>query len=216
MRWLLFPPFLMLAVFAPAALAYRWLDPAGRPPFLVYGARWFLGLLFLISGLAKLVPHFPNTMGPNNLEAVLEPHGLALYGRFIAVSEVGTSALLLTRRFATLGTLLLVPILVSILVITTALRWQGTPFVVSGFLLIAFGLLAYDYPKLAVLLGDRPAAAPTATRRLTSASLWLVGLGALTGLLTAVRFTSPGAPGLWVILALLVVLVAFEWRSGAG
>jgi uncharacterized membrane protein YphA (DoxX/SURF4 family) len=216
MRWLHFPPVLMLAVFAPAALAWRWLDPAGRPPFLVYGARWFLGLLFLISGLAKLIPHFPNTMGPVNLEAVLEPHGLALYARFIAVAELGTGALLLTRRFATLGALMLVPILANILVITSALQWVGTPYVVSGFLLIALGLLVYDYPKLAMLVADRPTAGPTTTRQLLLASSWLAGLGLLTGLFGMWHFASPAVPGVWVLLALLVALVIVEWRRRDG
>lgn len=45
MRWLFFPPFLMLAVFAPAAIAWRYLDPSHRPPFLIFGIRWFLGIL---------------------------------------------------------------------------------------------------------------------------------------------------------------------------
>src|SRR6187401_416150 len=115
MRLLWFPPVLMLVLFAPAAVAYRFLDPAIRPPFLIYGLRWFLGLLFTISGLAKLIPGFPNTMGPVNLEHSLAPYGLALFGRFIAVSEVGVGLLLLTRRFATLGALALVPMLTCIL-----------------------------------------------------------------------------------------------------
>ena len=94
MRMLLSPPALMLLLFLPAAIAWRHLDPHAHPPFLIYGLRWFLGLLFLISGLAKLVPGFPNTMGPVDLEQTLAPHGLALYARFIAVSEVGTAPMI--------------------------------------------------------------------------------------------------------------------------
>ena len=155
---LLSPPGLMLLLFLPAAFAWRRLNPHIRPPFLIYGLRWFLGLLFLISGLAKLVPGFPNTMGPVDLEHTLAPHGLALYARFIAVSEVGIGLLLLTRRYATIGALMLVPMLVSIIVITYALEWKGTPYLVAVFLLLTLILIAYDLPKLAVLVGDRAAA----------------------------------------------------------
>lgn len=213
MRLLHFPPFLMLLAFAPAAIAYRFLDPARRPPFLIYGIRWFLGLLFVFSGLAKLIPHFPNTMGPPNLEATLAPHGLAAYGRFIAVAEVGTGFLLLTRRFATLGALMLVPILVSILVVTWSLAWRGTPYVVTVFLGLAAVLLVYDWPKLAGLLEDRrPAPAGTA-RRLATALGWLAGLGVVAAGLGVVRLTGAGGVGTWVVLGALVALIVLDYRA---
>lgn len=212
MRWIFFPPFLMLAVFAPAVLAYRYLDQAGRPPFIIYGIRWFLGILFTVSGLAKLIPGFPNTMGPANLEATLEPHGLAIFARFIAISEVGTGLLLLTRRFATLGAILLVPILTSILVITTALQWRGTPVAVSGFLLLAIALLIYDYPKLAGLIGDRPSPSEGQVREMLPPILWLAVLGTVMTCLGAIRMASKTSPGVWIVLVLLVLLVVIDWR----
>jgi uncharacterized membrane protein YphA (DoxX/SURF4 family) len=215
MRWLFFPPFLMLALFLPAAIAYRYVDPASRPPFLVLGIRWFLGILFVVSGLAKLIPHFPNTMGPTNLEFTLAPHGLALFARFIAVAETATGLLLLTRRFATLGALLLVPMLTSILVITTSLHWKGTPYLVAGFLALALGLLAYDYPKLAVLIGDRPPASPTRVRQLLPAAIWAGGLSLVAIGLGTVRMPSNTSPGVWLALAALTILIVLDWRAAA-
>ncbi|MCB0786159.1 MAG: hypothetical protein KDC02_18365, partial [Flavobacteriales bacterium] len=49
----------------------------------------FLGLVFLGGGMSKLfAAHaFPGLMGPVWLEEALEPHGLALYGHFIAWSQ---------------------------------------------------------------------------------------------------------------------------------
>lgn len=38
-------------------------------------------------------------------------------------------ALLLSQRFATLGAVMLVPMLANILVITISLQWRGTPYV---------------------------------------------------------------------------------------
>ena len=214
MRMLLSPPGLMLLLFLPAAIAWRRLDPRARPPFLIYGLRWFLGLLFLISGLAKLVPGFPNTMGPVDLEHTLAPHGLALYARFIAVSEVGTGLLLLTRRYATIGAMMLVPMLVSIIVITYALEWRGTPYLVAVFLLLTLVLLAYDLPKLVVLVGDRattpgPDRRPACFPRLA----WLTAAGVVLLLLGIIRFASRGEPGLYGLLALLTGLVILDWRQ---
>lgn len=216
MRWLFFPPILMLAVFAPAAVAYRYLDPAGRPPFVIYGIRWFLGILFVISGLAKLIPHFPNTMGPPNLEATLQPYGLALYARFIAVSEVGVGLLLLTRRFATLGALFLLPMLASILVITTALQWRGTPIVVGGFLVLTLALLLYDYPKLMSLVGDRRVPQTDQIRRELPTLFWLAAAGIVLTALGTIRLESRSAPGVWLALLALLTLIVIEWRRESG
>jgi uncharacterized membrane protein YphA (DoxX/SURF4 family) len=215
MRWLFFPPFLLLTVFAPAAIAYRFMDPVGRPPFLIYGIRWFLGALFVISGLAKLIPHFPNSMGPTNLEFTLAPHGLAFYARFIAVAEVGTGLLLLTRRFATLGALLLVPMLASIIVITVSLQWQGTPSLVTGFLVLALVLLAYDYPKFAVLIGDRPSPGPDSLKQFRLPLAWAGGLGVVLTGLTAIRVPTNTSPGTWIAIAALILLVVLDWRRSA-
>lgn len=216
MRWLFFPPILMLAVFAPAAIAYRYIAPAARPPFLIYGIRWFLGILFAISGLSKLIPHFPNTMGPTNLEFTLDPYGLALYGRFIAIAEVGTGLLLLTRRFATLGALFLVPMLMNIIVITYSLQWQGTPYLVSGFLMLAFVLLAWDYPKLAALLKDRPPSPSPPLPGLTRPLVWGAGLSVVLLALAAVRMPSNTSPGVWLTLVVLTLLVVLDWWRSAS
>jgi uncharacterized membrane protein YphA (DoxX/SURF4 family) len=209
------PPGLMLLLFLPAALAWRRIDPRVRPPFFIYGLRWFLGLLFLISGIAKLVPGFPNTMGPVDLEHTLGLHGLAIYARFIAVSEVGIGLLLLTRRFATIGAMMLVPMLVSIIVITYALEWQGTPYLVTVFLLFTLVLIAYDLPKLAVLVGDR-AAAPVPDRlpAYLPQLAWLAGAGVVLLMLGVIRFASRGELGLYGLLAVLIGLVISDWRQG--
>jgi len=214
MRLLHFPPFLLLLGLGPAFVAYWFMDRDTRPPLPIYGIRWFLGLVFAISGLAKLIPGFPNTMGPVNLEGTLAPHGLALFARFVAVCEVGTGLLLLTRRFATLGAVMLLPMLLSILVVTVSLQWRGTPYVVTGFILLDLVLLLYDAPKLAPLLGERPRPIPSAPRlSLRSHAAWLAGLGASMLGLEAIRF--PAASGGWslLVVAVLGLLIAADWRS---
>ena len=56
----------------------------GKPSLLIVGLRWFLGLLWVVfSGLAKLIPGFPNSMGPRPTWSTgSAPHGLALFARF--------------------------------------------------------------------------------------------------------------------------------------
>jgi hypothetical protein len=79
---------------------------------------------------------------------------LALFARFIALAEVLAGSLLLTKRLATLGALLLLPIVTCILVIVVSLRWQGTPYVAVILLLLNLALLAYDASKLKYIVVD--------------------------------------------------------------
>jgi uncharacterized membrane protein YphA (DoxX/SURF4 family) len=125
-----------------------------RVPAWVVVARLLLGIVFLTSGMAKLVPGFPSVIGPTWLVKSLEPHGLALFARFIALAEVLAGSLLLTKRLATLGALLLLPIVTCILVIVVSLRWQGTPYVAVILLLLNLALLAYDASKLKYIVVD--------------------------------------------------------------
>lgn len=120
---------------------------------LVAGNRVFLGLIFLTGGLSKLMP-FPNLMGPVWLEEELAKYGLGLFARFIACTQIITGVLLLTRRFALIGAILLFPMLINIMVITISLQWSGTPYVVAVFLLQNSILLINDYPKLKALISE--------------------------------------------------------------
>lgn len=97
---------------------------------------------------------FPNLMGPVWLEEELVKYNLGLFARFVAYIQVVTGILLLTQRFATLGALMLFPMLLNILVITISLQWRGTPYVVSFFLLLNIFLFLYDYPRLKALISE--------------------------------------------------------------
>jgi hypothetical protein len=118
-----------------------------------FGLRLFLGFIFLTAGMGKLTHgHFPGFIGPIQLEDELAKHHLGLYGRFIALSQVGIGWLLLSQRFALLGSIMLVPMLANILMVTIALEWRGTPYV-NGFLLtLNLGLLWLDRARLVCLL----------------------------------------------------------------
>ena len=123
-------------------------------PWVIACLRIFLGILFLSAGLGKLIPGFPGLMGPPWLEEALAKYDLALFARFIAYSQILIGWLLLSRRFATLGAIMLLPMLLNILVVTISQNWRGTPYVVSVFLLMNLWLLAADFHRLKFLISD--------------------------------------------------------------
>jgi uncharacterized membrane protein YphA (DoxX/SURF4 family) len=209
MRLLLSPPVIQLLSILLAGLVYWRMDPKRRPPFPILALRWFLGVLFAFSGLAKLIPGFPNTMGPVDLENTLTPHGLATYARFIAVTELGVGLLLLSRRFATLGAIFLAPMLVNILVITASLGWVGTPYVISVLLAMNAALLFYDRHRLLPLLGL--AADRTTFRAARSHVRWVLLVAPVLVGLGWIRLGPGNFLGMFLAAALAVALVILDW-----
>jgi hypothetical protein len=102
--------------------------------------------MFVSGGLSKLMP-FPGVMGPVWLEEVLSPHGLGLYARFIAWSEAAIGLMLLSQLTSVLGSIMLVPLLVNILMVTISMNWKGTPWVIMIFLCMNLYLLAYYFDR---------------------------------------------------------------------
>ncbi len=136
------------------------------------GFRLFLGAMILISGLAKfayMVGHFdfPGAIGPPWIEEKLAPHGLALYGRFIAYSQVLAGTLLLSRRFATLGAIIAFPILLSITMVTISQHWGIAP-INKIFVLMNALVLLGDWHRLKFILVDDTKEIATIPFRITS------------------------------------------------
>jgi len=119
------------------------------------GARLLLGVVFFTGGMSKLIP-FPGIIGPVWLEGELQPYGLGPYAQFIAWSEALIGLLMFSRRLATVGAIMLVPLIVNILAVTVSLGWQGTPLVLTFFLLLNVYLLAYDWDRLRGIISDVP------------------------------------------------------------
>lgn len=134
--------------------------PPSKTPLVVHLGRVFLGIIFVSAGASKLIPGYPGIIGPVWLVDRLEPFGLGFFGQFVAVSELAVGALLLIPGLATLGAIMLVPMLVSIFVVTISLGWQGTPYVLAFLLLVNAGLILYDYPLWRSLLPARRNSAP--------------------------------------------------------
>lgn len=122
----------------------------------VIGIRIFLGFIFFTAGMGKLTHghYFPLTMFPMSLSKILAPHGLSLWGEFVAWSQVLIGFLLMSQRFATIGAIMSLPLILNIFVITVSLGFMGTPYL-NGFLIfLNLFLLAADYHKLKFLFMD--------------------------------------------------------------
>ncbi|HEX8155499.1 MAG TPA: DoxX family membrane protein [Thermoanaerobaculia bacterium] len=117
--------------------------------------RIFLGLIFFTSGMGKLTHgDFPGLIGPVWLEQRLAEYGLGMWAVFVAWSQVTVGLLLLSQRFATLGAVMLVPMLANILVITISMEWRGMPYVNAVLLAMNLFLLFVDRHRLKLLLID--------------------------------------------------------------
>jgi uncharacterized membrane protein YphA (DoxX/SURF4 family) len=126
--------------------------------FMIVSIRIFLGYIFFSAGMAKLLDgQFPGIIGPVWLEEELAKYGLGLFARFIAYSQIIVGLLVLSQRFATVGAIMLFPIIMTTLMVTISLEWRGTPYVLGFFLFLNTILLLADYHKLKFLLTDMPA-----------------------------------------------------------
>ncbi|PIW02768.1 MAG: hypothetical protein COW40_18325 [Cytophagales bacterium CG17_big_fil_post_rev_8_21_14_2_50_40_13] len=188
-------------------------------PTVILLIRVFLGLIFFGAGMSKLYfeHKFPGIIGPVWLEDELAPHGLGLYARFIASSQIIVGLLLLTQRFATLGAVLLFPVLLNILMVTISLEWRGTPYVNSFLLLLNTWLLLYDWPKLKFIFSDKTEIVkpiPLTRKSNKADKIWI-------GLCAVIIFTVPisyyNLTMAWVIcgVALIAIIInqVFEIKS---
>ena len=122
----------------------------------VVGTRIFLGFVFFTAGMGKLTHghYFPLTMFPMSLAEILAPYGLSLWGEFVAWSQVVIGFLLMSQRFATLGAIMSLPLILNIFVITVSLGFKGTPYLNAFLIALNLFLLAADYHKLKFLFLD--------------------------------------------------------------
>jgi hypothetical protein len=116
------------------------------PRLMIQGISIFLGFTFWGAGMAKLFHEhqFFGWIGPVWLIEELEPYGLGFYGKFIALSQIVIGYLLVTTRYKLLGSIMMIPLIGNILMVTISLDWRGTPFVL-GFLMALNLILLWQY-----------------------------------------------------------------------
>lgn len=121
--------------------------------------RGLLAVGYLRSGLIKVLGERFTTLPVDTpigyfFDAL---HQTGMYYRFLGLSQVAASLLLLLPRTAPLGALLYLPISLNIFLITVSLGFQGTPFITGLMLLGAVYLVWWDYPRWKGVLFDAPA-----------------------------------------------------------
>lgn len=105
----------------------------------------FLGFTFWSAGMVKLFEGhlFIGWIGPPDLVEQLQRYNLELFGKIIAISQVFIGYLMLTNRFKLLGSIMLVPMILCILMFTISQQWRGTPYILGILLAMDLAILAY-------------------------------------------------------------------------
>ncbi|MEB2783781.1 hypothetical protein [Algoriphagus persicinus] len=152
------------------------------PRYFLLAISVFLGFTFWGSGMAKLFfeHRFFGWIGPVWLIERLEPYGLGLYGKFIAFSQITIGYLLLTLRYKLIGSIMMLPLIGNILMVTISLQWQGTPYVLA-FLLLLDLIILWQYRDFFRPLIDEGKSCytikPRNIRTRNGHLVWLSGLG---------------------------------------
>lgn len=176
------------------------------------GSRLFLGLIFLTAGMGKLTHGgFPGLIGPVWLEERLATYGLGLFAQFVAWSQLLIGLLLLSKRFALIGAIMLVPMLANIFVITVSLQWRGTPYV-NAVLLAMNALLLWGYrDRLKLLFIDDDRQLPArVTRRAPKLDL-IALIGILVALLGPILLPLGAAMPYVAVLFALALFAYSAW-----
>lgn len=183
--------------------------------FVIVATRIFLGYIFFSAGMAKLLHgQFPGIIGPVWLEERLAEYGLGLFARFIAYSQALVGLLVMTQRFATVGAVMLFPIILTTLMVTISMEWRGTPYVLGFFLLLNAILLLADYHKLKFLLTDKPEALqniPLERKSLKLDLIWGAGILLIFASIFVYNF-NPTLTYTMVIAGLLTFVGSWVWR----
>lgn len=103
----------------------------------------FLGFTFWGAGMVKLYAghQFIGWIGPPWLVERLAEYKLGLFAEFIAVCQITIGFMLLTTRFKLLGSIMMIPMILNILMVTVSQNWAGTPYVLAVLLLMNLYIL---------------------------------------------------------------------------
>lgn len=152
------------------------------PQLILGGIPVFLGFTFWGAGMAKLFyeHQFFGWIGPVWLIEELEPYGLGFYGKFIALSQICIGYLLVTTRYKLLGSIMMIPLIGNILIVTISLDWTGTPFVLTFLLLLDLIILWQYRDFFRPLIDEGKSQYDIKSRSIRTRNghlVWLAGLG---------------------------------------
>lgn len=178
--------------------------------------RLFLGYIFASAGLCKLTDgQFGQLIGPPWLIKELAQYDLELFGQFIALSQVVVGMMVMSQRYSVLGLIMLVPVNVSILMVTISQNWKGTPYVDSVFVALNILALLYEWKSLKFLLlpDTSEIKVPAKVNELFPNVWWGtlgIGFGALGGLLGQWSFPVALVLGSLAFVSMYVNVFTFQ------
>ena len=125
--------------------------------WIIIHLRYLLGLAFFPSGITKLIGHRFTNIGVESpigffFEALYRS---GFYWNFLGLAQLTAGILLMTQRFALLGTLIFFAILTNVWLITLSLSFHGTWIITSLMMIATVILLIWDYQKLLPLVSIR-------------------------------------------------------------
>ena len=126
--------------------------------FIIY-TRYLIGISFVFASIVKIKgERFMTDMNMINGSTINSaPHLFetlfqsGLYWKFIGISQLIASFLLMTQRLSKLGALFFFPIILNIFIITVSYDFVGTIYITSLMLLASITLLIWDWKELKTL-----------------------------------------------------------------
>lgn len=116
--------------------------------------RYLIGFAFVFASIVKIKSMRFTSIPPTEpvgyfFEAMYQT---GFYWNFLGWSQFISGALLMTQRFATVGAMMFLPIILNVFAITHAIDFgMGTPVITTLMLLAAIFLMAWDYKKWIIL-----------------------------------------------------------------
>ncbi|RBW63139.1 hypothetical protein DS884_00260 [Tenacibaculum sp. E3R01] len=129
--------------------------------FIIY-LRYLLGFAFVYASIVKIQGlRFTSESGALNpinsawhfFETMYQS---GIYWKFLGYGQLIAGFLLMTQRYAKLGVILFLPIILNIFVITISYDFKGTPIITGLILVTTFILIAWDWNTLKILINKTP------------------------------------------------------------
>lgn len=154
--------------------------------FIIY-LRYLIGFAFVFASIVKIQGlRFTADSGAENpintawhfFETMYQS---GIYWKFVGFGQLVAGLLLMTQKYAKLGAILFLPIILNIFVITISYDFRGTPFITGSMLLANILLIIWDWDTLKVLFNKQPVFPKK--DRIENKSIWII-LGVLFFILT--------------------------------
>ena len=190
---------------------FLWVRSKGLFYRLTLFTRIMLAAGFIPTGTVKLLGQRFTTISPTSpIGAFFEAmYQTGLFWRFIGAVQIVAGVLLLVPRVAHLGTLMFLPVIICIAVVTVALDFGLTEVVTAAMLAAVLYLCLWDYERLRSLLTSRPLEAPHGIPVLRLDHWERIGFGVwAVALLTFFAFTRSFVPASVGRLAIPLGVVA--------